>query len=178
MIVETNKQWYAVYTRPRSEKKVTASLEKKKFKTYCPVNKVRTQWDDSKKGLSEPLFKSYVFIYASENDYASIKQTEGVINFVYWLDKPVRICNEEIDVMKKFLKEYDRVSIEKEEVKPTQKVRIVNGPLMMWEGNVVEIKTSTVKIMLPTLGYALIAEIRKENKESIMPLQNLKSSAV
>jgi hypothetical protein len=36
---------------------------------------------------------------------------------------------------------------------------------MMWEGNIVEIRTNTVKIALPTLGHTLVAEIRKENIE-------------
>ncbi len=57
------------------------------------------------------------------------------------------------------------------------RVRIVNGPLMMWEGNVVEIRTTTVKIILPSLGYALVAEISKETPETVMSLQELKMKA-
>ena len=46
---------------------------------------------------------------------------------------------------------------------PNDKVRILNGPLVLWEGNVVEVMTNTVKILLPSLGYSLVAEIRKDN---------------
>jgi hypothetical protein len=42
---------------------------------------------------------------------------------------------------------------------------------MMWEGHVVEIRTNTVKITLPSLGQTLVAEIRKENLETISPMQ-------
>jgi transcription antitermination factor NusG len=171
MIPITKKQWYALYTRPRWEKKVADLLEKKKVEVYCPLNKVEKQWADRKKVVLEPLFSSYVFVHISEQEHLGIKQTDGVVNFVYWLNKPAVIRNEEIDTIKKFLNEYDHVSVEKTQVNLNDRVRIINGPLMMWEGHVVEIRTNTVKITLPSLGQTLVAEIRKENLETISPLQ-------
>ena len=170
MIPITKKQWYALYTRPRWEKKVADLLEKKKVEVYCPLNKVKRQWADRKKIVYEPLFASYVFVYVSEREELNIKQTDGVINFVYWLNKPAVIRNEEIDTIRRFLNEYDHVSVEKTQVNLNDKVRIINGPLMMWEGNVVEIRTNTVKITLPSLGQTLVAEIKKDNVETIGPL--------
>lgn len=167
MIAITKKQWYALYTRPKWEKKVADQLEKKKVEVYCPMNKVERQWADRRKVVTEPLFSSYVFVYITEQEALSVKQTDGVVNFVYWLSKPAVIRNEEIDTIKKFLNEYDYVTVEKAQVNLNDRVRIINGPLMMWEGQVVEIRTNTVKITLPSLGQTLIAEIRKENIETI-----------
>jgi transcription antitermination factor NusG len=167
MITVTKKQWYALYTRPRWEKKVAELLAKKKVEVYCPLNKVHRQWADRKKVVLEPLFTSYVFVHVSEKEHLDIKQTDGVINFVYWLNKPAVIRNEEIDTIKKFLNEYDHVTVERTQVNLNDRVRIINGPLMMWEGNVVEIRTNTVKITLPSLGQTLVAEIRKDNLETI-----------
>src|SRR5258706_5427248 len=101
MIPITKKQWYALYTRPRWEKKVADLLEKKKVEVYCPLNKVKRQWADRKKIVYEPLFASYVFVYVSEREELNIKQTDGVINFVYWLNKPAVIRNEEIDTIRR-----------------------------------------------------------------------------
>jgi transcription antitermination factor NusG len=171
MIPITKKKWYALYTRPRWEKKVADLLEKKKVEVYCPLNKVQKQWADRKKIILEPLFTSYVFVHVTEQEHISIKQTDGVVNFVYWLNKPAVIRNEEIDTIKKFINEYDYVSVEKTQVNLNDRVRIINGPLMMWEGNVVEIRTNTVKITLPSLGRTLVAEIRKDNLETISRLQ-------
>jgi transcription antitermination factor NusG len=171
MIPITKKKWYALYTRPRWEKKVADLLEKKKVEVYCPLNKVQKQWADRKKIILEPLFTSYVFVHVTEQEHISIKQTDGVVNFVYWLNKPAVIRHEEIDTIKKFINEYDYVSVEKTQVNLNDRVRIINGPLMMWEGNVVEIRTNTVKITLPSLGRTLVAEIRKDNLETISPLQ-------
>ena len=176
MVTITKKQWYALYTRPRWEKKVADLLEKKKVEVYCPLNKVHRQWADRRKVILEPLFSSYVFVYVSEREHLSIKETDGVINLVYWLNKPAIIRNEEIDTIKKFLSEYDHVSLEKTEVNLNDKVRIINGPLMMWEGNVVEIRTNTIKITLPSLGQTLVAEIR--NVETVRTLPELQSKAI
>ena len=177
MIPVTKKQWYALYTRPRWEKKVAELLEKKKVEVYCPLNKVERQWADRRKIVLEPLFASYVFVHISEQEQLAIKQTDGVINFVYWLSRPAVIRNEEIDTIKKFLNEYDHVSVEKTQVNLNDKVRIINGPLMLWEGQVVEIRTNTVKITLPSLGQTLVAEIRKENLETIGPVNELQLKA-
>ena len=177
MQTATTKQWYALYTRSRWEKKVADTLEKRKIEAYCPVNKVQRQWADRKKVILEPLFPSYVFVFVSPKEHLQIKEIDGVVNFVHWLSKPAVIRQEEIDTIKKFLSEYDRVTLEKTQVNLNDRVRIINGPLMMWEGNVVEVKTNTVKMTLPSLGYTLVAEIEKANIEIVTPLQEIKMKA-
>jgi transcription antitermination factor NusG len=174
----TTKQWYALYTRSRWEKKVADALEKRKIEAYCPLNRVQRQWADRKKIILEPLFTSYVFVFVTPQEHTLIKQVDGVVNFVHWLNKPAIIRQEEIDTIKKFLTEYDHVSLEKTQVSLNDRVRIINGPLMMWEGNVVEIKTNTVKMTLPSLGYTLVAEIQKEDIEIVKSLQEITMKAV
>jgi transcription antitermination factor NusG len=178
MSLTSQKQWYALYTRPRWEKKVAELLERKKVDVYCPLNKVRKQWADRKKVVLEPLFKSYVFVHVTYEEHLRIKQTDGVISFVHWLNKPAVIRQEEIDTIKRFLSEYDNVKLEKMAVQLNDTVRIINGPLMMWEGSVIEVRTNTVKITLPSLGQTLVAEIRKDNLEKIRPIHEVQMKAV
>ncbi len=177
MKVETRKQWYAIYTRAKWEKKATELLLKKGIEVYCPLTKIQHHWAERKKAVSEPLFTSYVFVCISDSQMLTVKQTDGILNFVYWLSKPVVIPNDEIDTIKKFLTEYDYASVEKSDVKPGERVRIINGPLMMWEGNVIEIKTNTIKILLPTLGHSLIVEFKKHHNETVSA-QGLKLKAI
>ena len=56
------RHWYAIYTRPRWEKKVYGMLMEKEVETYCPLNKVQKKWSDRLKWVEEPLFKSYLFV--------------------------------------------------------------------------------------------------------------------
>lgn len=164
------KNWYAVYTKPRWEKKVAELLSRKKIENYCPLNRVHRQWSDRKKVVLEPLFTSYVFIRISEADQLAVRQTEGVLNFVYWLGKPAMVREDEIEIIKRFLNDHDNVQVEKAFVGLNDHVRVVNGPLMMREGQVVEVRHKSVKVLLPTLGYTLIAEIEKSNLEKVNDL--------
>ncbi len=58
----SSKHWYAIYTKPRWEKKVHHLLSEKGLEAYCPLNKVTRKWSDRMKTVEEPLFKSYVFV--------------------------------------------------------------------------------------------------------------------
>lgn len=155
--------WYAVYTKPRWEKKVAAILTRKGIENYCPLNKVLKQWHDRKKMVEEPLFTSYVFVCISPSAVAEVKKTDGVLNFVYWLGKPAVIRQEEILSIKSFLGHYKQVSLEKTSIRTDDRVQIIHGPLLHHEGTVVEVHRKTIKVLLPTLGYALTAQVEKEH---------------
>ena len=161
--MSTTKKWYAVYTRPKWEKKVSQLLTARKIEAYCPLNKVQKQWSDRKKLLEEPLFNSYVFVHVFLNEHHQIKQADGVINFVHWLGSPAVIRDEEIDTIREFLGEYNNVKLEKAEVNLNDRIRITGGLLGGKEGDVIGVKNRTVKVYLPSLGYQLLAEIEKTN---------------
>ncbi|HEY0059348.1 MAG TPA: UpxY family transcription antiterminator [Flavisolibacter sp.] len=161
------KKWYAVYTRPRWEKKVADLLSKRKVENFCPLNKVVKQWSDRKKTILEPLFTSYVFVHISEREHLLVKQTDGILNFVYWLGEPALIRSEEIEAIKTFLGRHENVKLEKIDVSVSDKVRITDGPLIYREGDVLEVYNKSVKVFLPSLGYAMIAEISKSRIEVI-----------
>lgn len=162
------KKWYAVYTRPRWEKKVAETLSRRKVENYCPINKVVRQWSDRKKIVYEPLFTSYVFVHVSDAEMVSLKQTNGVINLVYWLGKPAVIIDSEIDAIKKFLCDHVNVTLEKTPITVSDSVRILGGPLMELEGQVLSVKNKTVKVVLPSLGYMMFAEVETANVEVIV----------
>jgi transcription antitermination factor NusG len=166
------KNWFAIYTRPRWEKKVAEILTKNKIENYCPLNKVVRQWSDRKKTIEEPLFTSYVFVRIPENQQVSVKRLDGVLNLVYWLGKPAVIQDAEIDIIKRFLTENSNVLLEKTPVNINDRVRIVNGPLMELEGEVLSIRNRRIKIVLPSLGYLMYAEVETSNVEVLSPVMS------
>ena len=162
-----NKKWYVVYTRPRWEKKVSELLSRKKIEHYCPLNRVHKQWSDRKKLVAEPLFTAYVFVHIDETEQLPVRLTDGVINFVYWLGKPAEVRGDEIQAIKDFLGSYRDVKIEKTGVNLNDTVRVISGPLVMQKGQVVSVKNKTVKVILPSLGYMMQAEVETNNLEII-----------
>jgi transcription antitermination factor NusG len=161
------KKWFAVYTRPRWEKKVNQLFVEKGLESYCPLNKVRRKWSDRIKVVEEPLFKSYVFVKVTEEDSAVVRMTSGAINFVYWNGKPAIIKEREINAIRRFLDEYENVEARPAELKVNQRVRITNGMLMDHEGKVVDLRNKMAKIEIDSLGYILIAYIDRTKLTSV-----------
>ena len=165
--MKENKKWYAVYTKPRWEKKVADLLDRNGIQNYCPLNKVIKQWSDRKKVVYEPLFNSYVFVQISDNEQTEVRKIDGIINFVHWLGKPGIIKDVEIEAIQKFLEEHNNVQLEKTVINLNDTVRVINGPLMEKRGSVVMLKGNKVKLLLPSLGFIMIAEVEKSNLEVI-----------
>ncbi len=164
-----SRKWLAIYSRPRWEKKVNQLLQEKGLESYCPLNKVRRKWSDRMKTVEEPLFKSYVFVKVSEEDRTEVRMTPGVINFVYWDGKPALIKEKEINAIKQFLNEYENVAVEPLNLELNQRVKITTGPLMDQEGAIIGINRRTVKIVIDSLGYQLVAHIDRTKLTSAQP---------
>lgn len=81
----------------------------------------------------------------------------GVLNFIYWLAEPVIITAGEIDTIRIILKEYENVRLEKTTVKKDYMGKMAETLLLLQKSEL----NSEVKIILPSLGYYLIAEFRK-----------------
>ncbi|MBX9782852.1 MAG: UpxY family transcription antiterminator [Chitinophagaceae bacterium] len=165
--MKENKNWYAVYTKPRWEKKVTALFEKKGLEHYCPLTKVRRRWSDRYKVVEEPLFKSYVFVCITDEEKTRVRLTDGVVNFVYWLGNPAKIKESEIETIKKFLNEYEEVTAIPVSIAAGERVRVKTGVLMDTEGEVIKVANNRVYVLLESLGYELTAKFEKSNLEPI-----------
>ena len=159
--------WYAIYTKPRWEKKVHSLLTEKKIESYCPLNKVRKKWSDRMKTVEEPLFKSYVFARVTEEEQTKVRMTAGVMNFVYWQGKPAIIRAKEIEVIRKFLNEYENVLVEPLELKENGKVIIRQGLFMDHEAKILKIEGNRVKVEIESIGYSLIASVDKKNLSTL-----------
>ena len=165
--MDIKKNWYAVYTKPRWEKKVAAMLLEKGIENYCPINKVIRQWSDRKKMVMEPVFKGYVFVKLEENKKWQVKDVNGILNFVYWLRKPAVIRDEEIDTIRKFLNEFEDVQVEPKGVVVNSEVRIRQGVLMNYHGIVVEVLGNRAVVKIETLDIQLSAHFDKKNLEPV-----------
>jgi len=148
-------RWHLIYIKPYWEKKVLKSLAQKKIESYYPLYEVKLQNHTAK---AEPLFRYYIFVLISHEDIFKIKKINGVINFVYWRDKPVVIPEEEINVIKRALSYITHVQIKKTAVHINNHIKIINGHLAEYQGNSVSFKSQKVKILLPTLGCTLTGE--------------------
>jgi transcription antitermination factor NusG len=160
--------WYAVNTKPRWEKKISQTLDSKGIENYCPLNKVIRQWSDRKKIILEPVFKCYVFVKVAEEKKWDIRNFDGIINYVYWLGKPAKIKEQEINTIKKFLHEFSEVQVDQLGFEVNQKVRIRQGVLMNYEGILLEVSGNRAFVKIESMGLQLSAHFDKKNLEKII----------
>jgi len=153
------KKWFALYVHSRQEKKVARLLDLQNIENYLPLHKVTRQWSDRKKTVEEPLFRSYVFTRIDEYEKEAIRQTDGVMNFVYWLGKPAVIKDEEIAVIKQFLGEFENIEIQNMTPQINSSIKINSGPFADQIGKVIKVGKNKVKVLIESLGCLLIASV-------------------
>lgn len=156
-----DKKWFAVYTKPRWEKKVNAKLSEKGIENWCPVQKKERQWSDRRKIIDDPLFKSYVFVHlATEEERLKVLQTDGVIHFIHYLKKPAVIRDEEIELIRSYLLEKNvHISVENiTRFSENNKVIIRKGVFMDAEGTVIKAGRKKVYVRLESLDQVMIVE--------------------
>ena len=83
--------WYALYTRPRHEKKVFDQLQEKRIEAFLPLTKELRQWKDRRRWVETPLFTGYVFINIDLRFRLEALQTYGVVRLVSFGGEPVAI---------------------------------------------------------------------------------------
>jgi len=154
------KQWYALYTKPRWEKKVDSILLRKGIESWCPLQKVERQWSDRKKIIEDPLFKSYVFVHIAEEERLTVLQTDGVLNFVHYLNRPAVIRDDEIMLIKSFLSEKEAfISVQSlQSFRENDKVVVKKGVFMDQEGTVIRLGSKKIYVKLESLQQLMIVE--------------------
>src|SRR5438132_3050733 len=153
-------QWYAVYTRPRHEKRVFQELAEKKIEAFFPTYKVRRRWSDRYKVIDEPLFKNYLFVNVDyDRRYYDTLRPYGAVGFVVFDGKPVPIPQDEIDSIRRLVEcelQYSPYPY----LKVGRKVRVRTGPLQGCEGILIR-KKSVARLVLSIdlLQQSVSAEI-------------------
>lgn len=120
--------WYALYTRPRFEKKVDSVLKEKGLHSFLPVRNVIRYWSNGKKMIAEPLFPSYVFVHADVKERHHALQSYGVARLVGFGGKPACIPENQIQDIYRILEHgYDPEPFCN--ITYGDEVEIVSGPL-------------------------------------------------
>lgn len=155
-----NNSWYALYTRPRFEKKVAEELENDGFKIWLPLQTVVRQWSDRKKKLEMPLFNGYVFVHTVSKYLYHAVQVDGVVNTVRFGGAPAVIRDEQIELIRKILIGPDAFDVRGKKFNRGDPVRIVHGPLsgstgtwINWRGR------KRVALEIEQLSHVIIVEV-------------------
>jgi transcription antitermination factor NusG len=157
---EIVKKWYVLYTKPRWEKKIDSVLQRKGVESWCPLQKVERQWSDRKKVIEDPLFKSYVFVHIDDEERFKVLNTDGVLNFVYYLGKPAVVRDEEVELIRSYLgEEGAKITVEStESFETNSKIIVKKGVFMDMQGTVLKATKKKVFVSLESIGQVMTIE--------------------
>jgi transcription antitermination factor NusG len=147
--------WFVLYTKARNEKKVAEKLIQMGIETFCPTVSKIMQWSDRQKEVQVPLIPSYVFVNIAEKERPVVFEVNGVVRYLYWLNKPATVSDEEIRVLKVALEgTFNELT-----VKPSQvgsKIKIPSGLFKGKEGIVKYSSAQKIELVLTELGYTIV----------------------
>lgn len=164
--MKNQKQWIAIYTRPKWEKKVNHFLLQQGIACFCPLIKTKRQWADRKKIVEIPLFPSYVFAEADQLQQYHVEQIAGVVGIVHHCGKPATVTKEEISRIKSLLQaDYQELeSVSFDQVSAGDRIKVKAGVLSDWQGEVIMVKGKSVVMVLEQFNCALIAKVDVSQK--------------
>lgn len=151
--------WYALYTRPRFEKKVNAELKIKRIEAFLPMHSVVRFWSDRKKKVEVPLFPSYVFVHVNLKERYHSLQTQGVLRMVSFNGVPARIPDYQIEAVRRVL-QTGFVPQPHPYLTKGDKVEIILGPLKGLTGFIMECRgKKRFIISIDKIGQSMAIEI-------------------
>jgi len=128
---EDKKYWYAIFTKPRAEKKVHQRMIDSDIEAFLPLVKTVRQWSDRKKTIQIPLISSYVFVYMLEKDLNQTLPIQGTVNVLKHLGKPAKVRDIEIENLKILSDSNESFEIDNSiKVLKGEIVEVLKGPFM------------------------------------------------
>ncbi len=158
---EFSQKWFVFHTRSRWEKKINRLLKLKGFEPFLPLQGLVRQWSDRKKKVQVPLFNSYIFVKAAENQIANILEVPGIAWNIKYNEKPAVLREGERITIKRFLETGLFVETSNAvDLEPGEKVRVMDGPLKGCSGTLTGPKNDEkFTILLENINQALRIEI-------------------
>ena len=159
--------WYVVYTKPKSEKKLSEYLQRKGVTTFLPLIRTRRKWSDRYKWIEKPAFDSYLFVridYRAQS--LEILRAPQAVNFVHNAGEPAMLRNEEIEIIRTAVENFsDSLVIhDSSKFSQGQKVIVNFGPFAGKEAIVEKVQGKTLLVVsFPSLNKSLQVELSVEN---------------
>ena len=165
----TAKKWYAVHTRARHEKVVTAQLCGRGIDTYLPLVEEIHRWSDRRKRVLVPVFPGYTFIHSngSVESAASVMGIESVVKIVGPYPSGTPIPDAQIEAVRRLVA-CNVPCVNHPFLRVGQRVRVRGGPLDGVEGTLLAMKnTSSLLISIELIQRSLAVSIEGYDLEVI-----------
>ena len=126
--------WYAIYTKPRAEKKVFERFCEYGYDAYLPLLTEVREWSDRKKKVASPLISGYVFVNISKEQLFDTLKIRGTLGVLRYLGKPAIIRDCEINNLKILMSDEGQLELLANCFVKGDEVEVVEGPFQGLKG--------------------------------------------
>jgi transcription antitermination factor NusG len=138
--------WFAVFSMPKHEKRVSAHCEQRRIECFLPLYKVRHRWKNRcTVDLELPLFPNYLFVRIAPRHRVRVLEVPGVVSIVSSAGQLLPLPEEYVTALKDGLQVHNiepHANLEVGEL-----VRIMTGPLAGAEG-ILERRKNDFRVVL------------------------------
>ncbi len=110
------KKWRIIRTRQDFEQNLVKIFMRKEIQSFCPLCSFESNADGHFVIERRPLFASTLFLYIDDDEMKIVKNTSGVINFLYWRNYPAVITHKDISNIYKITSLSGNIRLEKCEI--------------------------------------------------------------
>ena len=169
--MDNSRNWYAVYTKPRYEKKLTSYLNDKGIEAYLPLRKTLRQWSDRKKLVEIPLMSSYVFVNVIPNQYYDVLNTPGAVKYIWFGGKPAVIPAKQIETLKLITSTNLEIECVSGTISKGSHIKVISGPLKDLTGELLNYAgKNKVIVRIDHLDKVLMLTISPQLLETLEPV--------
>jgi len=160
------RNWFAVFTVPRHEKRVEEHFLLRKIENFLPLYRRERQWKDGSKGMLQlPLFPNYIFVRIGHGERVSVLRVPGVISIVSG-PKPLPVPDSYIHFLREGLR-HGKIEPHPYLTAGTR-VRIRSGVMAGLEGVLLRKKNNfRVVITLEMIMRSVTVEVEIEDVEPV-----------
>lgn len=161
---EHTAHWFAVFCKPRQERRAREQLENQGFHCYLPLAHNPFQRRRGRRaGGSEPLFPRYLFLNAipGQHNLAAVRSTRGALDLVRTGPSPVIVPDAIVEGLRR-REDPDSglISLEPDRLETGDRVRVFDGPFAGAEG-VLQAHSGEARslVLLEVLGRQATLEV-------------------
>ena len=114
MVDTISKNWFVIYTKPRSELKVLEHLTHLGIEAYTPTKIEVRKWSDRKKKVTVCLLPSMVLVCLEEKEVSKVFEVPAVRRYLFVHGERARVTNDEVLAMKQYIENTYQLLGEKE----------------------------------------------------------------
>ena len=151
MIDAILKNWFVIYTKPKSELKVLERLTHLGMEAYTPTKIEVRKWSDRKKKVTVCLLPSMVLVCLEEKEVSKVFEVPGVRRYLFVHGERARVTNDEVLAMKHYIDNTYQL-LDKKEHLVGSKIKI---PSLNQEAEIISVKGKRCIAQLELLGVTV-----------------------